>query len=100
MGATGESYARSGEGGRRSEIDEQSVRLVGPRWRDSPRASYGSAANPVGEFDEQLTFLGGTGRFQNASGEALASAVCDRDAGTCTREAHGFLRYDASDRRR
>ena len=61
-------------------------------------ATYRSADAPMGEFDEQFQFDGGTGRFEHASGEALASAVCDRATGTCTFDAYGTLVYDASDR--
>lgn len=61
-------------------------------------ATYRTADAPMGEFDELLRFDGGTGRFESASGEALASAVCDRATGTCTFAASGTLVYDASNR--
>lgn len=61
-------------------------------------AAYRTADVPVGDFGTQVVFHGGTGRFQNASGEAIARVVCDRAAGTCTYDSMGTLVYDASDR--
>ena len=61
-------------------------------------AAYRSADEPEGEFDEHLTFHGGTGRFETAGGQALAMAECDRATGTCDFEARGTLVYDASRR--
>lgn len=66
---------------------------------DELHARYRTADDPVGGFDEMIVFDGGTGRFQDATGEALGMSVCDRAAGTCVFEARGTLVYDASDRR-
>ncbi len=74
------------------------VALITASNGDELRATYRSAAAPQGDFDEALTFVGGTGRFENASGEALGDARCNRDTGTCTYEARGTLVYDASGR--
>jgi hypothetical protein len=64
-------------------------------------ATYRSADVPDGEFDELVQFAGGTGRFENASGEGLTRAVCQRATGTCPIvEFRGVLAYDASDRGR
>lgn len=46
---------------------------------------------------EQVEFIGGTGRFSDASGEATMWAQCDRVAGTCIMGMDGVLAYDASD---
>lgn len=64
---------------------------------DELQARYRTADDPVGDFDEMVVFDGGTGRFQDATGQALGNAVCDRAAGTCMYEARGKLGYDASD---
>ena len=64
---------------------------------DELHATYRTADQPEGAFDEAVVFDGGTGRFENASGEALGNAVCDRAAGTCEYEARGTLGYAASD---
>lgn len=61
-------------------------------------ATYRSVDVPLGSFDEALTFVGGTGRFTNAVGEALADAQCDRATGMCTYEARGAIGYHAADR--
>lgn len=62
-------------------------------------ATYMSAEVPEGAFDEMMDFDGGTGRFTNATGEALGRAICNRANGTCEYDARGTLVYDASDRR-
>jgi hypothetical protein len=49
---------------------------------------------------ESHVFVGGTGRFEAASGEAWLIARCDRSSGLCDVELQGELTYDASDRRR
>lgn len=54
----------------------------------------GNAGDP-----EDHVFVGGTGRFESASGWAALTARCDRATGTCEVEAEGTLSYDASDRR-
>jgi hypothetical protein len=45
-------------------------------------------------------YVGGTGRFAGASGEATSHTVCDRSAGTCVFSLEGVLRYEASARSR
>lgn len=52
----------------------------------------GSAGDP-----EDHRFVGGTGRFANASGGGAGLPVCDRSAGTCDYELEGVIVYDASD---
>lgn len=46
---------------------------------------------------EDHRFVGGTGRFENASGGGAGSVVCDQDTGTCVFELEGEIVYDASD---
>jgi hypothetical protein len=58
-----------------------------------------TAEVPEGAFDEMIDFDGGTGRFEDATGEALGRAICNRAEGTCEYDARGTLVYDASDRR-
>jgi hypothetical protein len=50
-----------------------------------------------GEQDH-AQFAGGTGRFTDASGQAVLRVECDRSTGTCVLEMEGVLAYDASDR--
>lgn len=64
---------------------------------DELRGTYRTADAPVGTFDEAMRFYGGTGRFEDAGGHALVSAVCDRAAGTCAVEMRGTILYDASE---
>jgi hypothetical protein len=45
-----------------------------------------------------LTFIGGTGRFKNARGEASANGVADFVARTSIYEISGWIQYDAPDR--
>jgi hypothetical protein len=45
-------------------------------------------------------YVGGTGRFAGASGEATSHTACNRSTGTCVFSLQGTLRYDASDRSR
>lgn len=60
-------------------------------------AIYSTTDNPMGEFDERISFRGGTGRFQQASGAGLTAAKCDRASGTCTIEIRGTVAYHAAD---
>ncbi len=50
--------------------------------------------------EERLVFVGGTGRFVEAVGEAVVKAVCNQAAGTCVVTMDGAIAYDASDRAR
>jgi hypothetical protein len=50
--------------------------------------------------EEHHEFVGGTGRFVEASGGAVAHAECDRAAGTCVVAMDGVIVYAASDRSR
>jgi len=43
---------------------------------------------------EQVEWVGGTGRFTTARGNAVARPACDQAAGTCTLEIDGALAYD------
>jgi hypothetical protein len=63
---------------------------------DELRTSYRQALGG----EEIHEFIGGSGRFAAASGEAIADAQCDRAAGTCVVEIDGLLVYAASDRSR
>ena len=49
-------------------------------------------------FDATIEFLGGTGRFADASGQAHAAGVADLAAGRSHYALEGSIRYDASDR--
>jgi len=45
---------------------------------------------------EDHTFVGGTGRFAEATGQALGDARCDRVAGTCVFTMDGEISYGAA----
>jgi len=49
-------------------------------------------------YSATLTFLGGTGRFANASGQAHADGTADLVAGTSQYTLDGWITYDAADR--
>jgi len=59
---------------------------------------YEGTNAPGQGFQEQHTFVGGTGRFENASGGGVASGDCDQAAGTCVFMLNGVIEYDASGR--
>jgi hypothetical protein len=63
-------------------------------------ASQGtSTPNATGlSFSATITFLGGTGRFANATGQAQAAGTADLAAGTSQYTLDGWIAYDASDR--
>ena len=64
---------------------------------DELRATYSRNADQAVELVE---FVGGTGRFANASGDGHQVATVDRSTGTVTSfDLQGWLSYDASDRR-
>ena len=62
---------------------------------DELHDSYaGSTPGPGEGFDdERHVFEGGTGRFADASGEAIAVGRCDMATGTCALEMSGFISY-------
>ena len=49
-------------------------------------------------FSAAITFLGGTGRFTNATGQARAEGAANIVAGTSWYMLDGWLGYDAADR--
>jgi hypothetical protein len=49
-------------------------------------------------FSATITFLGGTGRFTDATGEAHAEGSADLAAGTSGYALDGWITYDATDR--
>lgn len=60
--------------------------------------NYEGTNAPGQGFEEQHTFVGGTGRFANAAGGGVGRGICDRQAGTCVFSLDGTIDYDASDR--
>ena len=52
------------------------------------------------EFSATLTFVGGTGRFANATGEVRASGTATLATRSASATFDGWIAYDASDRRR
>lgn len=50
-------------------------------------------------FEATINFVGGTGRFANASGQARAVGDAELAAGTSRYTLDGSIEYDASDRR-
>ncbi|HSM04907.1 MAG TPA: hypothetical protein VK858_09785 [Longimicrobiales bacterium] len=58
---------------------------------------HGVYERPVGG-EETHTFVGGTGRFEEASGTAVADIDCDAASGTCTVHMTGVLDYRAANR--
>lgn len=65
-------------------------------------ASAGTSAPiPTGvSFSATIRFLGGTGRFVNATGEASAWGTADLGKGTSQYTVEGWIAYDAADRGR
>ena len=63
---------------------------------DELLATYVGQAGPAG-LEEQVTFIGGTGRFTGATGHAVALPACDPSTGTCTWVMEGVLAYAAGD---
>jgi hypothetical protein len=61
-------------------------------WGRYERVAFGGEGDP-----EHVRWVGGTGRFVSATGEALSLVACDRAAGTCEYELDGVISYDASD---
>lgn len=51
----------------------------------------GEHERPEGAPDELVEWVGGTGRFADATGEAVARPVCDPAAGTCILVIEGVL---------
>lgn len=49
-------------------------------------------------FSATITFLGGTGRFASATGQAHAEGTADLAAGTSQYTLEGWIAYDAADR--
>jgi len=54
---------------------------------------WGQHERPEGESAELVEWVGGTGRFASASGNAVSRPECNQAAGTCTLEIDGVLVY-------
>lgn len=63
---------------------------------DELHATYMGQPGPRG-LEEHLTFVGGSGRFESATGNAISRPTCDRSAGTCVLVSSGGIAYDAAD---
>lgn len=81
--------------GRSAIIDGEMVIIASNG--DELHVQYSRAADQV---VEPVEFVGGTGRFSNASGEGHQTATVDRATGTVTSfNLEGLISYQASDRR-
>jgi hypothetical protein len=71
---------------------------------DILRAVHVGTSTPIGpgliSFRATLTFVGGTGRFANATGQATGWGVANLTTRTSVATFEGSVVYDASDRSR
>jgi hypothetical protein len=66
---------------------------------DVLRAASAGTSTPSAagvSFSSTITFLGGTGRFANATGQARANGTADLAAGTSQYTLDGWIMFDAS----
>ncbi len=98
------SYPPSGPGALPTYGDGQVVSVTAngdQLWLAYENGTATFTADPnVGLFEDDVTVVGGTGRFTGAAGEALETGRWDFSAGGFEIEMEGWIAYEASDRSR